>query len=437
MTFKPQKPNLHNAVYWFSLLAFALRLGVRLEAGSADFWVNGYTFFFDFAHSIATTGVIGSDGVPSAGRVPLYPVLLAALTLGHKLFWPIAIVESLLGAGTTLCAALLARDIFRGPTAGSAAILASAITAVYPYYVIHDTALQETGLFTFLTIAAVILLRKSEQSGRPISGAFAGFVLGIDVLTRVAIVPFAVLAPLWLLWRRRVGAAAVCALLLVLTVFPWVWRNYRLTGTPTLGTETGVQLWSAHNGFLFRYYPQQSRDVAADEAFQELSPADQLELSKLGSDEEAGSRWFTHRAVAYMQSHPGQTLIEGFRKIAAGFSWLPSPRRGIAGNLVHALSYGPVMLLGLWGMWMHRKHWRADTLIYLQFGTFALISAVFWAHTSHRSYLDVYWIVFAAGALAEMLARRGRQGSMFRFAAANISPDSKPASIIFKSRVRS
>jgi len=28
--------------------------------------------------------------------------------------------------------------------------------------------------------------------------------------------------------------------------------------------------------------------------------------------------------------------------------------------------------------------------------SFMVVTAVFWAHTSHRSYLDVYWIVFAA-----------------------------------------
>jgi len=32
----------------------------------------------------------------------------------------------------------------------------------------------------------------------------------------------------------------------------------------------------------------------------------------------------------------------------------------------------------------------------LLFLTFTAVTAVFWAHTSHRSYLDVYWIVFAA-----------------------------------------
>ena len=82
---------------------------------------------------------------------------------------------------------------------------------------------------------------------------------------------------------------------------------------------------------------------------------------------------------------------------------LPSPRRGLAANVIYALSYGPVMLLGLWGMARRRAAWREDLPIYLLFATFMMITALFWAHTSHRVYLDVYWIVFAAGALAEKL----------------------------------
>jgi hypothetical protein len=42
-------------------------------------------------------------------------------------------------------------------------------------------------------------------------------------------------------------------------------------------------------------------------------------------------------------------------------------------------------------------------LIYLLFAVFMLVTAVFWAHTTHRVYLDVYWIAFAAGVLADTL----------------------------------
>jgi hypothetical protein len=65
---------------------------------------------------------------------------------------------------------------------------------------------------------------------------------------------------------------------------------------------------------------------------------------------------------------------------------------------------GPVMILGLWGMWVSRRHWHEYSIFYAQFVAFAAVTAVFFGHTSYRAYLDVYWIVFAAGVLVGWLS---------------------------------
>ena len=38
------------------------------------------------------------------------------------------------------------------------------MAAFYPYYVMHDTALQETGMATFWTALSVTLLLRARQS---------------------------------------------------------------------------------------------------------------------------------------------------------------------------------------------------------------------------------------------------------------------------------
>jgi hypothetical protein len=43
-----------------------------------------------------------------------------------------------------------------------------------------------------------------------------------------------------------------------------------------------------------------------------------------------------------------------------------------------------------------RSSWRERSLVWLQFAGFVVVTAVFWAHTSHRAYLDIYLMVFAA-----------------------------------------
>jgi len=281
----------------------------------------------------------------------------------------------------------------------------------------------------------VLVLGQAARAGTPSTGVLAGLVLGLDVLTRATIAPFAALAPVWLLWQRRTRAAVACALFLTATVLPWAWRNSIVMRVPTLSTETGVELWAGNNGFLFTHYPKESSDLSKADAFDVLTPRDQQELISLSDSEALTDRWFLHKGLEYIGSHPRQTIIDGFRKNAAAFNWLPSPRRGAAIDLAVALSYGPMMALGIWGMWKRRAHWRKDSVIYLLFAAFMLVTAVFWAHTSHRAYLDVYWIVFASGALAEgVLVPRDSPASAKRRGS---SPDSSSASPQeFRSSVR-
>jgi 4-amino-4-deoxy-L-arabinose transferase-like glycosyltransferase len=405
----PDKLNLPRGVYWIALLAISLRVAARLYySGISNYWAEGYTFFFQLAQSIARGQGVALDGIPTGFRVPLYSIFLAGLTRGHRAFWPVIIAQSLIGAAIVVLTALLARRLSSGAAAPKAAILAAALTALYPYYVFHDTALQETSLYTLLTLIAVLVLQNAAHKDSTITGIGAGVVLGLDVLTRATIAPFAALAPLWLFWHRRFRAGVACALFLLATVLPWVVRNYIVMGDPTLSTETGIQFWTGNNGLLFRYYPLQSSDVSKDHAMNSLTPQDRRELKPIESSEVLTSRWFFHKGLQFVRAHPWQTVIDGVRKNLAAFSWLPAPRRGRLIDGAIFFSFGPVMLLGLWGMFRHRAHWREDSLIYLLFATFMLITAVFWAQTSHRVHLDVYWIAFGSAACAEtgLLSRR-------------------------------
>lgn len=390
------------------LLAFAARAAVRWYSGGPDFWQDGYTFFFALAKNIAAgNGFVFDGGAATAFRVPLYPMFLAAVTFGHQAFLPVLLAQSLIGAGTVWCTAILAREMF----GNTAAITAAVLTAIYPYYVVHDTALQETGLYTFLTALAVLLLLHVRRSGSILTATGAGLALGAAVLTRANLAPFALLAPLWLAlaggalaapWRRRLGVAVLCAGAGALTVAPWLIRSYWLTGSVTLSTQTGYFLWVGNNPYTFSRYPKESIDRSQAIAIAALSVQEKEELKSRRSNEAAVDQWFQKKGLDYIREHPWRTFGNGFRKIVDAFGLLPSPRRSFWPNLIHVLSYGPMMILGLYGMWKGRTHWREHSIFYAQFISFAAVTAVFFGHTSYRSYLDVYWIVFAAGVMAAL-----------------------------------
>jgi 4-amino-4-deoxy-L-arabinose transferase-like glycosyltransferase len=399
-------PFFHKLT-WILFLAVAARVTVRWHSGGPDFWENGYTLFFALAKNIAAgNGLAFDGGPPTASRVPLYPLFLAWVTWGHQAFLPVLLAQSIIGAGTVWCAAMLAKEMF-GHTA---AIIAAILTALYPYYVVHDTALQETSLFTFLTALSVLLLLRARRSGSVLTASCAGLAAGAALLTR-ADPRLAFFAPLWLAlaggthaatWPQRLSAAVVCGIVAALVVSPWLVRSYVLTGSATLNTVTGFTLWAGNNPYTFSHYPKESIDRSDAVASDALSAHEREELEFRSSNEALVDQWFRDQGLNYMRQDPWRTLGNGLRKTMAAFGWLPSPRRTFWPNLIHLLSYGPVMILGLWGMWLKRRNWREHSIFYALFISFAIVTAIFFGHTSHRAHLDLYWIVFAAGALAEV-----------------------------------
>jgi 4-amino-4-deoxy-L-arabinose transferase-like glycosyltransferase len=408
------KLSVCRHLMWIILFAFAARVAVRWYTGEQEFWESGYRFFFTLAQNIAAGNGVSLGGAPTAFRVPLYPMFLAAVTLGHKAFLPVLLAQSLIGAGTVLCAALIARELF----GNTAAIIAAFLAAIYPYYVVHDTALQETSLCTFLMALAVLLLLRVRRSGSVLTAISAGLALGAAVLTRANLAPFALLAPLWLAlaeglhaapWRQRLRVAVICAGVGMLTVAPWLIRAHQLTGSITLSTQNGFFLWLGNNPSTFSHYPQESIDRSQALALAALSSQEKNELEARQHNEALKDEWFRKKGLDYIRGHPWRTLGNGFRKIVDAFGWLPSPRRSFWSSLVHALSYGPIMILGLWGLWAGRSHWREHSIFYAQFVSFVAVTAVFFGHTSYRAYLDVYWIVFAAGILAAWQRQRAAE----------------------------
>ena len=203
--------------------------------------------------------------------------------------------------------------------------------------------------------------------------------------------------------RRRLLGAIVCAGVGMLTVAPWLIRGYQLTGSVTLSTQSGFFLWLGNNPYTFSRYPQESIDRSQVVALAALSSQESRELEARQHNEALVDEWFRKKGLEYIRAHPWRTLGNSFRKIVDAFGWLPSPRRSFWPSLGYALSYGPVMILGLWGMWASRRYWHEHSIFYAQFVAFAAVTAVFFGHTSYRAYLDVYWIVFAAGVLVAWL----------------------------------
>lgn len=386
-------------------VAFGVRLSVRLARGAEDFWTQSYGFYFDLAQKLVAERTFCLDALSCAYWTPLYPAFLALATGGVRRFEAVAVAQSLVGAGTVLCAYGLARRWFDA----QAGLCAAAMAALYPYFVVHDTALQETGLYTLAVATATLALDGVPTARRPTPVAFlAGSLTGLALLVRPSLLPFVPLAFGWLWFglrrapasaRRRAAfgyAAAVC-----LVVAPWLLRNAVVVGRPTLTTRIGHSLWIGNNPQTFSHYPLGSIDRSTEAAWAALTPAELNEVAEAAARGEAAlDDWFRARAWAYVRAHPGRTLAAAGRKLGAAFWWRLNPAKGWREQLVYGGGYVPVMLSAVVGAWRLARRRRRGPLALCgaHLAAFGLTTAAFWAHTSHRSYLDVYFIALAGGA---------------------------------------
>jgi 4-amino-4-deoxy-L-arabinose transferase-like glycosyltransferase len=387
--------------------AFALRVAVRLWIGEAAYEEGSYRLYLHIARTwLDGDGLCWGAGVSCAQRMPLYPLWLAPFVATGLVYPGVALAQAAVGALTAALAWAIGREVF-GSRVG---LLASAFTALNPYAVVHDTALQDTSLLNMLVALAVWLLLRLRHTSSINLALGAGLALACAALTSARV---ALLIPAALAWitiaggdtrRLRVRHTLLVAATVVLLVGGWMTRNWYKVGAPVLTTESGLSLWLGNNEWTFTYFPRESIDLSHAESVRHLSPAQLEALNKLANDEVGRDRLQASWAVANALEHPGRVVWNAARKIWVVVSGQLSPAKSPGVQLAYASLFVPMHLFAVAGLLRSKHAWSAHALMCAVIVSFALTTAIFWAHTSHKSYLDALLFVYAAGGL---VASRG------------------------------
>lgn len=392
------------------VFAFTARLIYRLAQGEEAFLTNGYSFYRELADSfLRGFGLCFEGGVDCAVRVPIYPLVVSAFLRWDWLYPGLPILQAAISASRCLISYGIAITLFDR----RAGLIAACLTALNPYSIAHSTAMQDTSLFNLLMGLAIYLLLQSREvpRGLPFKLA-AGVVLGLATLTTLRLTLFLPLAILWVAWPSvargpwRIRQAAMISIPVVMLVGGWMARNWSVVGAPVLTTESGVSLWVANNPVTTEFLPERSVDEIYDAAYARLPKERQLLLASVGSELEV-DRLLWRWAIEYMRANPGQTLIDMVRKVAWSFSGQLSPEREPVIQWGYAAYSVPLHVLALIGWWRSRVDGRpvGHLLICFLFAAFIITTAVFWAHTSHKSTLHMFLGVYAAFAIAQWLPR--------------------------------
>jgi 4-amino-4-deoxy-L-arabinose transferase-like glycosyltransferase len=160
--------------------------------------------------------------VPTAAHPPLYPTLLAGLSvLGLDGVLAHRALGAFLGGATIVLIGLIGRRV-GGERVG---LVAAVVAALYPLMVAADGAPMSESLYGLL-IAACLLVALRLREGASIRLAAAlGALIALAALTRSEALLLVVLLGLPLTWRSwRAAAALAAACVVVLT--PWTIRNF-------------------------------------------------------------------------------------------------------------------------------------------------------------------------------------------------------------------
>jgi 4-amino-4-deoxy-L-arabinose transferase-like glycosyltransferase len=186
---------------------------------------------------------------PTAGHPPLYGLYLGAVSLlGSESATAHRLASAVLGCGTVVVLALLARRI-AGPTA---ALFVAAVAALYPAVWVSDYMLMSETMAGFATAVGLYSAYAYWQRPDRLHALLMGAGLGLAALTRaelILLLPFVAL-PFCLRglpsWRERFVRLGIVGAAAVVVLGPWVGYNLVRFEKPTyLSTGFGATLSAA------------------------------------------------------------------------------------------------------------------------------------------------------------------------------------------------
>src|SRR5438067_6150325 len=266
-------------------------------------------------------------GRPSASTQPLYGWLLIPLYWIFERSW---IVVGLAQIAVAAATALLVYEIGRRWISPLAGLLAALAATLHPYLVWHDVHMNRELLDELLAAAIVLLtLLVLEKRSLPFAVAL-GAALGLAILGNVRLVLLPLVAGAFVLVTRRPVLVVATVAAAAVVVAPWVVPNRVSVGCTTLTTD-GRALWKANNPNTLRTL-EHGKWIDDVPAIPGTPPTPQdagaIYASTgrvVSTDECTQMRYYRHRAVQWMEHHPGEKAkLAG---VAARMLWQPSVTR--------------------------------------------------------------------------------------------------------------
>ena len=274
------KPHT-TAIIAVAICALVIRLGFLVA--SSDSLNADPDAYRSIAENLRQNNIFGSTSAPTAFRPPLYPILLAGLTVRGEVTPPIVIgLHTVFGVGTVVLTFLLA---FRWRL-GRWSFVAAAIVAIDPILLNQSAHVMTETFATLLATAGLMSLMWWSENRSVQRAIVAGVVLGLACLCRPTFLPWLGLSAglmCFQQWTKRdadnalslretLGSSLAFVLAAIVVVSPWVIRNYAVFGVPKVTTtHGGYTILLGNNPSFYHYLRDAPRGTTWDS--QELANA--------------------------------------------------------------------------------------------------------------------------------------------------------------------
>jgi 4-amino-4-deoxy-L-arabinose transferase-like glycosyltransferase len=409
----PTKPRLTSLrVAWIAILAVALcaRLAAgawwQSRLGDRPFFFGDSVGYWELARTIARGEpyqYLNADA--RVFRTPGYPVVLSTLFIFGGDNPPVLAaraISAILGTIAVGVAGWWTTQLFDA----RAGLIAGWITALYPGSIALGVFVLSEAPFCPLMLAQLALW---SAAWRAVSkhhvialSIAAGVAAGCAILMRpswLLFTPFAIVVGLLFVRDRArqllIGCAMAAAL--VLCLLPWWIHNAQVTGrfVPTT-LQVGASLYDGlHPGATgasdMRFVPEVTeRERLAD------SPTDP-DVFEYRVD-----RRMTEESLAWAKEHPGRVVeLIGIKFLRMWNVWPNEPAfRSWIMRVGILLTYGPLLVLSLIGMWRYTRWGWPYALAWLPAVYLTLLHVVFVSSLRYREPATLALIVLAAGVLA-------------------------------------
>jgi 4-amino-4-deoxy-L-arabinose transferase-like glycosyltransferase len=403
----PAEPRAIGTQDWRINLVLFVALCCRVAWMGWASWNAGDSLeYLQIASGIVTRGRFTGDGaVLSSYRPPVYPALLAVASFltGH----PVATVlglQAILGAASVV---LLFR-ITCEYCSRRCGLLAAGMLAVAPMTARYAAVLLTETIFVFIVLLAIYTWIRHRS-------IVSGVLWGAATLTRAATLPFLIImGTLACVPSLRARRRECCTIALVglLTVSPWVARNWYRFGRVTVA-DAG---WGLN--LLYGTVDLKS----GSNRWEQLLTATAADDQQTRTDAFATEQWARRVALDRISSDPFGWVVTRIRQYPRLFidsgDWLPigpnsvtfrqAVTSGRASTIVlkagFAIGNSLVVVLALYGLWIKRSVLIALFPVW-SFPVFLAVAHLpMYVEPRYGLPLEPFLILFAAVSVDLMLA---------------------------------